>query len=203
MASWIESVINTMGVWGIALLMFLENVFPPIPSELIMALAGFAASRGEASIFMVIVAGVAGSLAGALFWYLVGRLYDHERVKCLADRYGRWLTLDRRDIERADDWFDRYGHWAVLFGRVIPTVRTLVSVPAGLSEMPLARFLIFTSLGTTLWTTFLALLGLWLGSDYQQVQYWMDPVSTLVVVAIVVVYLWRFITFPKRRRSPW
>lgn len=200
MASWIESVINTLGVSGIALLMFLENVFPPIPSELIMTLAGYAASRGEADIVMVTLAGVAGSLAGAVFWYVVGRLFDHDRVKRLADRYGRWLTFTRRDVERADDWFDNYGHWAVLLGRLIPTIRTLISVPAGLSEMPLTRFMVFTSLGTAVWTTFLSLFGYWLGNDYQRLQDWIDPVSLAVVVLIVMVYLWRFFTFPSRQR---
>jgi len=165
-----------------------------------MTLAGYAASRGEADIVMVTLAGVAGSLAGAVFWYVVGRLFDHDRVKRLADRYGRWLTFTRRDVERADDWFDNYGHWAVLLGRLIPTIRTLISVPAGLSEMPLTRFMVFTSLGTAVWTTFLSLFGYWLGNDYQRLQDWIDPVSLAVVVLIVMVYLWRFFTFPSRQR---
>jgi membrane protein DedA with SNARE-associated domain len=201
MASWIESVIDTMGVWGIALLMFLENVFPPIPSELIMTLSGFAASRGETSIIMVIIAGSLGSVAGALFWYGIGRMFDHERVKRFADRHGRWITLTRADLERTDDWFDNHGHWAVLFGRLIPTVRTLISIPAGLSEMPLARFLVFTSIGTTAWTVFLALFGYWLGSDYQMLEQWLDPVSLAVVVLVIVIYVWRFVTFPKTHRG--
>ena len=136
LASWIEQIVETTGVLGIALLMFLENVFPPIPSELIMPLAGYAAARGETSLVLVILAGTAGSLAGALFWYILGRLVDHERFKQFADRHGRWLTMSRTDVSQADDWFDAHGHWAVLFGRLIPTVRTLISIPAGLSEMP-------------------------------------------------------------------
>lgn len=200
MASWIENIIDTFGVAGIAFLMFLENVFPPIPSELIMTLAGFAASRGDASIIAVTLAGVAGSLAGAVFWYVVGRLFDHERVKRLADTHGRWLTVSRRDVEKADDWFDNHGHWAVLVGRLIPTVRTLISIPAGLSEMPVGRFLVFTALGTSMWTALLAAVGYWLGNDYQRVQQWLDPVSTAVVILIALVYVWRFITFPARQR---
>lgn len=201
MASWIENVIDMLGVWGIALLMFLENVFPPIPSELIMTLSGFAASRGETSIVLVIIAGTLGSLAGALFWYGIGRMFDQERVKRLADRHGRWVTLTRTDLERTDRWFDDHGHWAVLFGRLIPTIRTLISIPAGFSEMPLSRFLIFTSIGTTIWTAFLALFGYWLGNDYQMLEEWLDPVSLGVVVLVVVIYVWRFITFPKTHRD--
>lgn len=195
MASWIESVVETTGVFGIAFLMFLENVFPPIPSELIMPLAGYAAARGNANIVLVILAGTLGSLAGATFWYVLGRLFDHERVKRIADRYGRWLTMTRKDIEKADDWFDAYGHWAVLFGRLIPTIRTLISVPAGLSEMPLQRFLVYSSVGTTIWTTMLTLVGYALGSDYARIEHWIDPVSFGVVALIVIIYVWRVITF--------
>ncbi|NYT23276.1 DedA family protein [Alcaligenaceae bacterium] len=201
MASWIETIMDSMGVWGIAFLMFLENVFPPIPSELIMTLAGFSASRGETSIVLVIVAGSLGSVAGAVFWYGIGRMFDHERVKSFADRHGRWITLTRADIERTDDWFDRYGHWAVLFGRLIPTIRTLISLPAGLSEMAFWRFLAFTSIGTAAWTTFLALCGYWLGSDYHMLEEWLDPVSLGVVALVAAIYIWRFVTFPATHRD--
>ena len=195
MASWIEAIVETTGVFGIALLMFLENVFPPIPSELIMPLAGYTAAQGNANIVLVIIAGALGSLAGATFWYALGRLVDHERVKRFADRHGRWITMTRKDVEQADDWFDTYGHWAVLFGRLIPTVRTLISIPAGLSEMLLRRFLIYSGIGTAIWTTMLALVGYALGSEYSQLEHWIDPLSIGVVVMIVAIYLWRVIKF--------
>jgi membrane protein DedA with SNARE-associated domain len=194
-ATWIERIVETFGVFGIAMLMFLENVFPPIPSELIMSLAGYAAARGETSVVLVIIAGTAGSLAGATFWYGLARLVDHEALKRFADRHGRWLTMTRRDIETADDWFDAYGHYAVLFGRLIPTVRTLISIPAGLSEMPLLRFLAFSSVGTAVWTAFLALFGYFAGSRYGALEAWIDPISYAVVALVVVIYLWRVITF--------
>jgi membrane protein DedA with SNARE-associated domain len=194
-ASWIETIVETMGVTGIALLMFLENVFPPIPSELIMPLAGYAAAQGKASILLVILAGTAGSLAGATFWYGVGRLVDHAGLKRFADRHGRILTMTRREIERADDWFDKYGHYAVLFGRLIPTVRTLISVPAGLSEMPVGRFLVYSGIGTGIWTTLLALFGYVVGDRYSELEHWIDPVSYGVIILIVAIYLWRVATF--------
>lgn len=195
MASWIETVVQTTGVFGIAFLMFLENVFPPIPSELIMPLAGYSAAKGDANILLVILAGALGSLAGASFWYGVGRLIDHERMKKFADRHGRFLTMTRRDIERADDWFDAHGHYAVLFGRLVPTVRTLISIPAGLSEMPLARFLVFSGIGTAVWTTLLALFGYMVGERYSDLEHWIDPISYGVIALIVVIYLWRVVTF--------
>ncbi|HEX9906285.1 MAG TPA: DedA family protein [Propylenella sp.] len=200
MASWIESVVQATGVLGIALLMFLENLFPPLPSELIMPLAGYVAAKGEANIVSVVLAGAAGSLAGAFFWYGLGRLVDHETVKRFADRYSRWLTLSRADVEKADDWFDRYGHWAVLFGRLIPTVRTLISIPAGLSEMPIGRFLLFSGIGTLVWTTLLASIGYGLGGEYRRIERWVDPISTGVLVLIAAIYLWRVATFKPRGR---
>ena len=195
MASWIEGIVDTLGVAGIALLMFLENVFPPIPSELIMPLAGYTAAQGQANILLVILAGAIGSIVGAYFWYGIGYWIGEERLKSLADRYGRWMTVSRNDIDKADDWFDEHGHKAVLVGRIIPTVRTLISVPAGLSEMPWKRFLIYSGIGTAVWTTGLALLGYALGSQYEAVGSWIDPISFAIVAVIVAYYLYRVITF--------
>ena len=197
MATWIEAIVGTMGVFGIALLMFLENVFPPIPSELIMPLAGYSAAQGKTSIVLVIVAGSIGSLAGAFFWYGLGRLVDHNAVKRFAEHHGRWIGMTRAEMEKADDWFDAYGHYAVLFGRLIPAVRTLISIPAGLSEMPVGRFLIYSSIGTGVWTTFLALFGYAVGSKYAALEGWIDPISYGVIALVVAVYLWRVVTFKK------
>jgi membrane protein DedA with SNARE-associated domain len=195
LASWIEGIVQATGVWGIAFLMLLENVFPPIPSELIMPLAGYVASQGEANILLVILAGTLGSLAGGFFWYGLGRWIGEERLKGLADRFGRWMTVTRDDIDKADDWFDTHGHKAVLLGRLIPTVRTLISVPAGLSEMPGRRLLLYSGIGTAAWTSLLALLGYALGSQYDRVNAWLDPVSLGIVAVIVAIYLYRVVTF--------
>ena len=200
-ASWVEGIVQSTGVFGIAFLMFLENVFPPIPSELIMPLAGYTASQGEANIVLVIIAGSIGSLAGAFLWYLVGLWIGEERLKNLADRYGRWMTVSRDDIDKADNWFDRHGHKAVLIGRLVPTVRTLISVPAGLSEMRWPTFLLYSAIGTAAWTALLALLGFWLGSQYDQVSTWLDPVSLGVVALIAAYYVYRVVTFRPSRAS--
>lgn len=201
MASWIESMVSSMGVFGIGLLMFLENVFPPIPSELIMPLAGYSASKGDVNIVMVIVAGTIGSLAGATVWFVAGLMIGEERVKGLAARFGRWLTVTTEEVDKADAWFDRHGAKAVLIGRLVPTVRTLISVPAGLSGMSWTRFLIYSGIGTTLWTAFLALTGYALGSQYEAIEQWINPVSNLVLAAIVALYLWRVATWKKRAKA--
>ena len=197
MASFIEGMVESTGVFGIALLMLLENVFPPIPSELIMPLAGYTAAQGHANIVLVIVAGTIGSLAGAFLWYWIGYAIGEDRLKRFADRYGRWLTLSRSDIDKADDWFDRHGHKAVLIGRLVPTVRTLISIPAGLSEMSRSTVLIYSGIGTAAWTTLLAILGYALGSQYEQVSAWIDPISIGVLVLIVALYVYRIVTFAK------
>lgn len=199
MFDWIAGLIDAVGPLGVALLMLLENVFPPIPSELIMPLAGFVAAQGEMGLAAAILAGTLGSLAGATLWYYVGRAVGAERLRRWAARHGRWLTLSPEDVDRAIAWFDRHGAGAVFFGRLVPTVRTLISVPAGLARMPLPRFLLWSALGSLAWTSLLAVAGYLLQARYQQVEHWINPLSTAVVVAIVAIYLWRVITWNRRR----
>ncbi|AWI83168.1 alkaline phosphatase [Alloyangia pacifica] len=200
MFDWISGFVDTVGAIGIAVLMFLENVFPPIPSELIMPLGGFNAAAGREHLLAVIVAGSLGSLAGALFWYWIGRRLGTQRLKRLAARHGRWLTILPEDLDRSNAWFDRHGGSAVLIGRLIPTVRTFISVPAGVARMPMASFLAFTTVGTVSWTTVLAMAGYLLQAQYGLVAGWLDPVSTAVVVGIVGLYLWRVATYGRRKR---
>lgn len=200
MFDWITSVIDSVGALGIALLMFLENVFPPIPSELIMPMAGFNAAQGKSALWIVLLAGTLGSLAGALMWYWIGRKLGERRLKALARRHGRWLTITPDDIDQSNDWFDRHGGMAVFLGRLIPTVRTFISVPAGVARMPLAKFLAYTTVGTVVWTAFLALAGWVLQSQYEKVAAWLNPISTGVVVILVAWYLYRVVTY--RRRVP-
>ncbi|MBR9892093.1 DedA family protein [bacterium] len=200
MFDWITNLIDSMGAFGVALLMFLENVFPPIPSELIMPLAGFNAARNTMSLPLVILAGSAGSLAGAYLWYWIGRRIGFERLCHLSQRHGRWLSVSPDEFDRANGWFDRHGGSAVLFGRVIPTVRTFISVPAGVRRMSRGWFLGLSALGTVAWTSVLTLAGYWLEGGYEAVSAWLNPVSTVVVLALVGTYLWRVATYSRRMR---
>jgi membrane protein DedA with SNARE-associated domain len=195
MFDWITGFVVRSGYVGVFLLMLAENIVPPIPSELIMPLAGFTAARGQLSLVLVILAGTAGSLLGAVLWYFVGKRMGLERLKHLAARHGRWVTLSPADVDRADDWFRRHGAKAVFFGRLIPTVRTLISVPAGIADMPLPGFLAWSALGTVLWTTLLAGAGYLLQSQYERVADYLNPVSTVVVVLIIAWYFYRVATF--------
>lgn len=193
MFDWISSFLEGGGAWAIAALMLLENVFPPIPSELVMPLAGFNAARGGTSLWLTILSGTAGSLAGAWLWYLVGRAFGAERLHQLIARHGRWLAMTPSELDRAQAWFERHGGTVVFFGRLIPTVRTLISVPAGITRMSTPRFLLLSALGSFLWCSFLTLAGYWLESRYEQVSTWLNPASTLIVIALVGIYLWRVI----------
>lgn len=199
MFDWIAGLIDAIGPWGVALLMLLENVFPPIPSELIMPLAGFVAAEGKMGLASAIVAGTLGSLAGATLWYWVGHAVGADRLRRWAGRHGRWLTLSPDDVDRACDWFNRHGAGAVFFGRLVPTVRTLISVPAGLAAMPLPKFLLWSAIGSLAWTSLLAVAGYLLEARYQQVEHWVNPLSTAVVLGIVAIYLWRVVTWNRRR----
>jgi membrane protein DedA with SNARE-associated domain len=192
---WITALIAHTGYFGIALLMLAENVFPPIPSELIMPLAGFTAARGELSLAGVLLAGTAGSLAGALVWYEIGRRIGLRRLRRWADRHGRWLTMSPEDLDQAVEWFRRHAGAAVLVGRLIPAVRTLISVPAGVAEMKLGSFLAWTAGGTALWTALLVAAGYLLEDGYEQVSAWVNPVSNVIVGLIVLGYAYRVATF--------
>lgn len=164
--------------------------------------AGFTAARGKLTILFVVLAGTAGSLLGALAWYYVGRCLGADRLKRFTARHGRWLTLSPREIDRADAWFDRHGAKAVALGRLIPAVRSLISVPAGVTRMPLARFLAWTALGTALWTLLLAGAGYLLQSRYGLVADYLNPLSNVVFGVLVLWYLYRVVTFSADGEGP-
>jgi membrane protein DedA with SNARE-associated domain len=200
MLEWITNTINSMGYWGIALLMFVENLFPPIPSELIMPLAGFTAraTPEKLNVIGVFFAGLVGSVAGALVWYYPGKFLGEQRLRSWADRYGKWLTISSKDISKATRWFDRQGSKAVLIGRLVPGIRTLISVPAGIGNMPLLPFLFYTTLGSAAWVGLLTYSGYLLGSQYELVDKYLAPVSKIVLGSILLVFVFWVV---KRKRK--
>ena len=193
MAKWVMGVISSTGYFGIALLMFVENAFPPIPSEVIMPLAGYMATQGSLSFAGIVAAGALGTVLGALPLYYLGQKIGEERLKEFADAHGRWLTLSRRDIEAAKRWFDRHGGAAVFFCRLVPGVRSLISIPAGIGRMHLGLFLAYTAVGSAIWTALLAYLGYFLGRNFRRVGEYLDPVSWIVFGVIVLIYAVRVI----------
>ncbi|HEY0836572.1 MAG TPA: DedA family protein [Azospirillum sp.] len=202
MFDWVTGLVEGTGHFGVFLLMLVETVFPPIPSEVVMPLAGFVAARGELTFIGVVLAGTAGSLLGTVLWYWLGRRLGAAGLKRFATRHGRWLTLTPDEIDRACGWFRRHCGAAVLFGRMAPTVRTLISVPAGIVGMPLPRFLAYSAIGSAGWTAVLAGAGYLLEEGYAAVSGYVNPVSNAVLAAIALWYLYRVITFRRRAGRP-
>lgn len=201
MDNWVTAILQQLGYIGLTFLMLLENVFPPIPSELIMPLAGYMAARGELGFVGVVAAGTLGSVLGALPLYGFGRKLGHRRVVDWADRHGRWLTISGRHIEDAIAWLERHGTWAVFVARLIPGIRSLISVPAGIARMNLPLFLLLTTLGSAIWAALLAGAGYLLRSRFEEVEGWVGPVSNAILVAVAVLYVWRVARGKGRRRT--
>ncbi len=177
---------NPMAGYGaIGLAMFLENLFPPIPSELIMPLGGFYVQQGQLSLVPVVLAGLIGTVLGALPWYGIGRLVNEERIEHWLERHGRWIGISTKELRRSRSWFNRHGTALVFWGRLVPGIRTLISVPAGIEMMPLVPFLIWTTAGSLIWTLLLTVAGMVLGEGYTNVEVWMQPVTSVIKVLLV------------------
>lgn len=198
MTDWVFRLIDGTGYVGVFLLMFLETVFPPIPSEVIMPIAGLRAQDGPLTLWGVIASGTAGAMVGNFFWYLLARVIGLDRFHPFIDRHGRWLTMDWGDVEKAERLFGRYGGAVVGIGRVLPTVRSVVSIPAGLLHMRLKTFLLWSTVGTALWSSALAAAGYILGRRFDRIEDIIGPLSTAVIAAIVLTYVWRQLTWRKR-----
>ena len=192
-----------MGYGAIFAAMFLENLFPPIPSELIMPLGGFYVQQGQLQFLPVVVAGLLGTLLGALPWYGIGRVINEKRLEVWLSRHGRWIGISPAELARSRRWFNRYGTALVFWGRLVPGIRTLISVPAGIELMPFAPFLIWTTAGSLIWTLLLTLAGLGLGEGYNNVELWIDPVSKVVkgalVIAVLAAVVWMGLRIWRRR----
>jgi len=198
-SEWVLSIMAKFGYFGIVFAMFAENVFPPIPSEVIMPAAGFAASRGDFNLILVILAGTLGASLGALPLYYLGRVFDEERLVAFAEKYGKYMLIKSNDITSANDWLDKHGKTAVFFGRMVPGVRSLISIPAGMNNMPLLPFLALTALGSSIWTAVLTLAGYYLGQNYEVIEGALAPYSKgfgLLVIVIIIGWL------IKRHRQP-
>jgi len=203
MFEFITNFLEKSGYLGVFALMALENIFPPIPSEMIMPFAGFVAARGDLNVVGVLFAGTAGSVVGALPWYYAAKVYGCERLKKLADRKARWLTVSSEDIDKALNAFKKHGKKAVLFGRLVPAVRTLISVPAGLGNMNLGQFLLYSTIGSLAWTGLLTGAGFLLEDNYKEVAKYVDPVSKTILGAMLAWYLYRVATYkPAAKGAP-
>jgi membrane protein DedA with SNARE-associated domain len=190
-SDWIVRLIEQSGYLGVGFLMFLETVFPPIPSEIIMSIAGVAAGQGRLSLPWVIAAGTTGAMLGNIFWYLAARALGIMRLRPIIHRWGRWITMSWAEVQRAERWFAKHGTFFVFLGRMLPTVRSLVSVPAGLLRMRFKSFFIASTIGTAGWTAMLAFAGYKLGENFQDINALLGPASNAVLVVLGIGYLYR------------
>ena len=191
-------IIERGGYLGIAFLMVIENVFPPIPSEVIMGLGGVAVARGTMAFWPLLLAGTAGSTLGNYVWYIAGHKLGYERLQPLADRWGRWLTIEWEDIEKASKFMQRHGEWVIFFLRFSPFLRTMISLPAGLAHMSQWKFLSFTFAGAAIWNALLIAGGKWLGKYFEESQQWLDWIVIVGVALGVIGYIYRVITWKPR-----
>jgi membrane protein DedA with SNARE-associated domain len=195
LAGWVIDVIVSFGYWGVVSLMVAENLFPPIPSEVILPLAGFLVWRGDLGFVPVLGVSTLGSLLGAFILYALGRWGGRELVL----RHARLLRVKEAELDRADDWFDRYGGAVVLVGRLVPGVRSVVSIPAGMAEMPLGQFALLTTLGSGVWNALLIGAGWTLGENWERVSHFVDSVSNIVLVVLVLAAIGLGIWWWRRR----
>jgi membrane protein DedA with SNARE-associated domain len=186
---------------AVFLLMWVETIVPLFPSELVMPLSGLLASQREMSLPGVILSGAAGSMTGAISWYWAARALGYARFKRLVTRYGRVTTVSVHEVEWLEGWFARLGPILVLVGRVIPAVRTAISIPAGLVRMPFWRFLILSAIGALISSGLLAWLGSLLGPHYREIEHYAGPVSTAIVAAAFLLWLVRLVLQVVRPRA--
>ena len=194
MSDWIVRLIEQSGYLGVGFLMFLETVFPPIPSEIIMSVAGVTAGQGKLNYWLVVASGTTGAMLGNILWYLAARALGIQRLETMIHRWGRWGTMSWAEVQRAQRWFDEHGTFFVFLGRLLPTVRSLVSIPAGLLRMSFRRFLFASTLGTAGWTAILAGAGFKLGENYRDVDKIIGPAANAILVVLVAGYIYRLWT---------
>jgi membrane protein DedA with SNARE-associated domain len=205
LVKWGERLVESLGLFGLAVIMFLENVFPPIPSEPFLLGAGFSSADGSLSFPGAIMAATIGSLLGAIIYYYVGVLIPEAKIRSFLRKYGRFALLGEKDLDRALTWFNRHGRLVIFFGRCIPLVRTLISVPAGLTRMPLPLFLVSTAAGTALWSTLLIGVGRALGDNYESALVYFDRFDTVALGAIgvlVVFFVFKRVVAVRRANAP-
>lgn len=200
MVDWITDFIDSIGLVGVALLVALENVFPPIPSEVILLLAGYNVELNRFGFIGAIVAATVGSIIGAYFLYGVGRVLSEERLEALLAGVGKYVGLKKKDVHKGFQWFERHEDPVVFFGRLIPVVRSVVSIPAGAEKMPLVKFTLLTGLGSLIWNTVWVSIGWGLGSQWEKAEKW-GSVLQYIVIALVLIGLVALIIRARRQRN--
>tara|TARA_Y100000813_G_scaffold195792_2_gene178148 strand:+ start:284 stop:943 length:660 start_codon:yes stop_codon:yes gene_type:complete len=186
---------STLAYMVICSAMFLENIIPPIPSEIIMPLGGFFVYQQKLNFYILVFWGLLGTIAGSLPWYYLGRLVNEKRISNFLDNRGKYFGITSNDLTKSKRWFDKYGASLVFWGRLVPGIRTLISVPAGMELMPMKKFLIWTSFGSLIWVAFLTYAGYVFGENYQIIGTYLDQIKFFVKPILIVVFSYYLIRF--------
>jgi membrane protein DedA with SNARE-associated domain len=199
--SWITDFMEEFGYLGIFLMIALENLFPPIPSEIVLSFGGFMTTQSDLTVTGVVIASTLGAVVGAIALFYIGRLLDVERLERIVERWGHLLRTDKEDIHKANAWFHRYGIWTVFFCRMVPIVRSLISIPAGMAKMNFPLFLLFTAVGSLIWNMVLVNLGAALGASWSKVLEYMSVYQDIVIVIVGALLIVGAVWFFRRNRS--
>lgn len=202
MQAWIIEIMNQFGYLGIFLLIAIENIFPPIPSEVILLFGGFMSTYTNMHIVGIIIASTLGSLVGAYALYFIGKIFNKERLKKIVrGKIGKVLRLKEKDIDMADEWFDKKGNKTVFFCRFIPIVRSLISIPAGMSEMPLGKFTLYTVVGSLIWNTVLSIAGQAVGANWESILAIFEQYSHIAAIVLVILGVGAIVWFYSKKRT--
>lgn len=198
----ILSIMNVYGYLGVFLLIMIENVFPPIPSEVILLFGGFMTTYSKLSIVGMLVTSTLGSLFGAIILYYIGKIFNKDRLKkIISGKLGKILRLKASDIDKADSWFDNKGNKTVFFCRFVPLIRSLISIPAGMSEMPILKFIIYTVVGSLIWNAVLIIVGSIVGENWTSILNILDTYSHVVVILLAIIFIVGIYIFYKKRKK--
>ncbi|MCM3588406.1 DedA family protein [Mesobacillus maritimus] len=201
MKDWIFTIMEEFGYIGIMAVIALENLFPPIPSEIVLPFGGFMTTRTSLTVVGVIVASTVGSVIGAIILYWIGRIINVDQLEKFVERWGHLLRISKKDIRSAEGWFLRYGNWTVFFCRLIPVVRSLISIPAGMAKMNFMTFILFSTMGTVVWNTILVSLGAVLGESWEEILGYVELYKSAFYVVFAIIAILFIIWYVKRRRS--
>lgn len=201
MENWLIDLMSEYGYLGIVFLIAIENIFPPIPSEVILTFGGFMTTVSTISVFGVVIAATIGSVLGAAILYMIGVQLEFSKLEMIVERWGHILRVKVSDIQNAEEWFKMYGPWTVFFCRFVPIIRSLISIPAGMSRMHMGLFLLLTTLGTLIWNFILVYLGASVGSSWHVIVTYMDVYAKVIYVILVILVIGFVVIFLKRKKQ--
>lgn len=202
MNAWLLSILNSFGYLGIAFLIAVENIFPPIPSEVILTFSGFLTTKSDLTPVGVVIAATIGALIGAIILYYFGTIFSEERiVQFMESKWGRWLGFKKADLDKTLSWFQKKGKYGALIGRCVPVIRSIISIPAGMAKMPMGEFILFTTIGTLAWNILLVFLGVQLGANWEEVMTFFDTYTNIMVIILALVGLYIIYWWYKRKRK--